>query len=239
VAAGALVPAALCLAHFTWVAPVAGPLQVGKQATIGVFHGHHFPEGEEKIDATFATANAIPPSGRVVSLSLVPGDKAVTAVYTPRQAGLHRIVCSQDRGVVSRTPQGVKPGGRDRNPDAAQSYKVYRSSIAYLWAGQPGTLSANPTGLEFEMTAARQQGEWVLTVYSSGKPAAGVEVGVFHAGAKDEIAAGKTDSQGVLRYKSPGGIAGAVLFSADWKAKPPAGAAYDSVTYSTSLYVQN
>lgn len=237
--AGAVVTASLCLAHFTWVAPVSGPLQVGKPATIGILHGHRFPSGEEKIDIAGATVQAIPPSGKPLPLTLAAAADQVTAVYTPKEAGLHRIVYSQDRGVISRTPQGVKPGGRDKNPDAAQAFRSYRSSIAYLWAGNSRALAPKPVGVEFEITAARQADAWLLTVHASGKPVAGAEVTAFHAGARDEVAVGKSDSQGTIRYKPAGGEAGPVLFSAGWKAQPPAGAAYDSINYATSLYVQN
>lgn len=225
-------------AHYTWVAPGGGALEVGKAAVIRICHGHHFPEGEEKISITGAMAMVMTPSGARHSLTPTAAGNEVTTPYTPKEGGLHRVVYVQDRGVSSRTPAGVKPGGRDKNPDAAQASRTYRSAVAYLPVGKSGNVDAKAAGIEVEIAGKLQLGgAWDLELSRNGKPEAGVAIQVFIAGAHDPAAIGKTDSSGKLSYKPAAGVARPLLFWAEWKATPPAGAPYDTINYSTSLYV--
>jgi hypothetical protein len=57
------------------------------------------------------------------------------------------------------------------------------------------------------------------------------------AGAAEASAAGRTGPNGSLTYRPPAGAKGPAMFSAEVKQAPPAGAKYDAVNYSTSLYV--
>lgn len=239
-AAATLAATGLVLAHYTWIAPTGAPVEVGKPALVRLFHGHHFPKGEEKMELAGSQVKAISPSGQVTELTGKAVASEDTVSYTPKQAGLHRIVYTNDRGVVSRTPGGVKPGGRDRNPSAAQSFRRYTSLVAYLPVGGMATPQPGPSGAECELIAAPQPGGgWTVTVLAQGKPVPGVTVEVFAAGAESVAVAGKSDANGIVRHAPAKGTTAAVLFSAEWKAPAPAGATYDSVNYSTSLYVQH
>lgn len=239
VAAVLLAAAGMALAHYTWIAPAGASLEVGKPALVRLFHGHHFPVGEEKMQLAGSQVKAISPSGQVTDLTGQASPQGDSVNYLPKQAGLHRIVYTLDRGVMSRTPQGVKPGGRDKNPGAAQSFRRYVSSVAYLPVGGKGTAVAGPSGAEFELSATPQQGGgWVVTVLAQGKPVPGVAVEAFVAGAEAPVAVGKSDGNGAVRHTAAKTAAAPVLFTAEWKAPAPAGAAYDAVNYSTSLYLQ-
>lgn len=179
------------------------------------------------------------PSGARYSLSPAANGNEVTAPYTPKENGLHRVVYVQDRGVSSRTPNGVKPGGRDKNPDAAQASRTFRSAVAYLPVGKNGNVDAKSVGIEVEIAGKLQLGgAWDLELSRNGKPEVGIAIQVFTAGAHDAVAIGKTDANGRLAYKpAAANVARPLLFWAEWKAAPPAGAAYDTINYSTSLYV--
>lgn len=232
-AAALLVTAALATAHYTWIA-AEGTAAPGKPLTLRLAHGHHFPEGGEQIDATAAAVTAISPSGRRTPLAFA--NRAVT--YTPREPGLHRIVFSQDRGVYSRTPAGLKPGGRDQHPDSAQSFRSYRSSVALLLVGSPATPpAASATGTEAELLASHEGGEWELTLIAGGKPVPGALIEAFPGGAPKAIPAGKTDTSGKVRFRAPRG-ASQILFSSEWKSPAPAGQKFETIFYSTSLCLQ-
>lgn len=226
-----LATAAAALAHYTWIAPIA-PLEAGKLATIRIGHGHRFPQSEEAINVRQIDLYAIAPSGLKTKLEPTAASNVVAAAFTPKESGPHRIVMTQDRGISSRTPGGVKRGGRDANPDATQSYRTFRSAVAYA-----GAVSAKRIGLELELTAELSSGAWNVQLLKQGKPAAGISVSVFLAGSATATDAGKTGPDGKLRYQPPSDVKGPAMFSVEFKDPAPAGAPYDTVNYESSLYV--
>jgi uncharacterized GH25 family protein len=223
-------------AHYTWIAPVDA-LEVGRTATVRISHGHKFPQGEEAINASQVDLFVLTPSGTRVKLAPSVSASAVSAAYAVKEAGLHRIAFVQDRGVTSRTPKGVRPGGRDKNPDATQSYRTLRTSVSYAATAKAPAAASKSVGLEFELAAEFVGGAWKLQLLNHGKPAPGVSVEAFIAGAAKATDAGKTGSDGRLTFAPPAGSKGPAMFSAETKSAPPQGAAYDSVNLSTSLYV--
>lgn len=224
-------------AHYTWIAPAAAPLEVGKPGFIRFCHGHEFPYGEETLGTKDSQAIMVPPSGKQTKLSLLVEAKQVVAAYTPQEPGLHRAVYTQDRGVLSRTPNGVKRGGRDTNPDAAQTFRSYRSAVAYLSVGKSGKAITKPAGIELEIVAIHRERAWELQLVKSGKPQPGVPIQILIEGSQTALEGGKTDAAGRLTYRPDPKAGRPMLFSAEWKDAPPAGVAYDSVNYATSLYV--
>ena len=225
------------LAHYTWLAPLAAPLEVGKTSTVRIGHGHKFPQSDEAINASQVDLFVLTPSGGKVKLEATVSGNAVTAPYAVKEAGLHRIALVQDRGVTSRTPRGVKAGGRDKNQDATQAYRTFRTAVAYC--GTPGVaaVSGQAAGLEIELTGELSGGAWKLRLLKQGQPAADAPIEVFLAGAPQAVAAGKTGPDGRLSYQAPPGAYGPALFFVSFKDPAPAGAKYDSVNYETSLYV--
>lgn len=231
--AGGVLFAALALCHCTWVVPEQS-LVVGKTSVIQIGHGHAFPRSEESIDAKQAELYVLTPSGARVDLkpAAVPG--GVSAPFDVKQPGAHRIVMIQDRGVTSRTPAGVKPGGRDKNPDAATAARTFRTAVAHASTGAPGGDASKPLGLEVEMAATRTGDGWTIQVLKKGQPAAGVSVEAFAAGGAKAVELGKTGADGKVRYAAP---TGRVMFSAGFKDPMPAGSSYDTTNYETSLVV--
>ncbi|MBL8179802.1 MAG: DUF4198 domain-containing protein, partial [Bryobacterales bacterium] len=223
--------ATLALAHYTWVAPVA-TLEPGKPATIQISHGDVFPNGDEAINAAQVELYVLAPSGAKTKLTPAKSANTVTAPFTPRESGPHRLVMIQDRGVTSRTPQGVKQGGRDKNPTATQASRTYRTAVSCLNAK-----SAKPIGLELEFTAERTSSSWQVQLLKHGKPAPGIAIEVLLPGASKGVASGKTDAAGKFTWTPPANSKGPVLFSAMFKDAPPAGATFDAVNYETSLYL--
>jgi hypothetical protein len=223
-------------AHYTWIlTPDAAPLAVGQAATLQIGHGHHFPASEEAIHAGQLDLFVLTPSAARVKLAPAVSKSAVTASYTPREPGVYRIAMVQDRGIRSRTPQGVKPGGRDRNPNATQASRTLRTAVAYVSAGR-GAVAAPPrVGLEAELTGELAQGVWRLRLWQLGKPRAGVSVEVFLAGTGKAADAGQTGPDGGLTYRLPAAAKGPALFSATWREPAPPGAPFDFVNYETSL----
>lgn len=230
-----ILAAVSALAHYTWVSPLEVPLKVGKTSIVRISHGHKFPQSEEAINVSQVELFVLAPSGARVKLEPSVSGSAVTASYAVREAGMHRIVLIQDRGVTSRTPKGLRPGGRDKHPDAAQAYRMLRSAVAYADTSKALTVTAKPAGLAFELVGEYSNGAWQLRLMEHGKPVPNAAVEVLLAGAQP-VSAGKTGPDGRLTYK-PAGEKGSAIFSAELKEPPPAGAKYDSVNYSTSLYV--
>jgi uncharacterized GH25 family protein len=224
------------LGHYTWVAPVA-QLETGKPATIRISHGHKFPASEEAINARQVDLVVVSPSGQRTKLDAKVSAQDVTAVFTPRENGAHRIAFSQDRGVSSRTPKGVKPGGRDQNPDATQAYRTFRTAVAYAATGPGPATGGKPLGFELELTGEWVAGSWHIQLLKLGKPVGGVPLELFLAGAAKASEIGKTNPDGKVIYSPPAGIKGPAMFSVAFKDSAPAGAHYDHVNYESSLYV--
>lgn len=231
-AAGVFAACLVAGAHYTWMAP-AGALVVGKANRIEIGHGHRFPVSEEAIAAAQVKAFAVAPSGKRVELKSAAIPKMLIAEYTPAETGTHTLGFVQDRGVSSRTPGGLKKGGKDLNRDAVQSFRTVRTSVSYASTGKTA-LPGKAAGLEFEIVPKMEAGALALQVLRNGKPAAGVEVQVLLKGQEESKAVGKTDGQGRVAYKL---TAGPVLFVADMVEPSAVGSAYDRTNLGTSLYL--
>ncbi len=226
----------LLAAHYTWMAPASMPLIQGKVNKIQIAHGHHFPASEEAVAATQVRAFAVSPGGKRTELTAVAAGRVVLLDYTPSEAGTHGLGFVQDRGVSSRTPGGVKKGGRDVNPSATQAFHMVRTAVGYASTGKVNP-SGNGLGLEFEIVPQISGGTITLQLLRTGKPLPGVGIGLLVNGAEEPNELGKTDAQGRLVYRPGAGVKPPVLFIADFSEPARKGAAYDSTNLSTSLYL--
>lgn len=217
-------------AHYTWVVAAAMPFVVGKSVKIMVAHGDRFPHTDEAVNAAQVKLYVLAPSGARTDLKATAEKIAVSSTFTPREAGTHRIVFTQDRGPMSRTPNGVKPGGRDRNPNATEAFSLIRTGVSYVGSGANTAL-----GLDLELTAQLVSGVWQLQLLRNGKPVVGEAVQVLLQEHEDAIAVGKTGADGRLVYK-PVSSPGPLLFLAEVKEKV-SGMAINFRTLSTSTYV--
>jgi hypothetical protein len=76
---------------------------------------------------------------------------------------------------------------------------------------------------------------WNVQLLKEGKAVPAATIEVFIAGIAQPIFTGRTGADGHVSYKPAAGAKGPVLFSAELKEPPPAGAKYDFVNYSASL----
>ncbi len=223
-------------AHYTWMAPASAPLILGRVNRIQIAHGHQFPASEEAIAATQVRAFAVSPGGKRTELKAVAAGKVVLLDYTPGEAGTHALGFVQDRGVSSRTPGGVKKGGRDVNPGATQAFRTVRTAVGYASTGKVNP-SGNGLGLEFEIVPQIAGGAITLRLLRAGKPLPGVAIGLLVNGSEEPNELGKTDAQGRLVYRPGAGIKPPGLFISDFSEPAQKGATYDSTSLSTSLYL--
>jgi hypothetical protein len=230
--AGAGLLGAALYGHYTWVSPGGNALTPGSQATVTIGHGHGFPESSEAPMRQNLEAFVMAPSGAKSPLAVTPAGKSLSAKFAVQEPGPHRLYFSQDFGVRSRTPQGLKPGGRDANPQAVEVLRSYRSGVAYA-GGWP---DAKPLGLEFEVAATRSGQGLALTVYRNGKPCPKAKLAVLAAGAKEKEV-GVTGADGGAVWQ-PGGAKGPVLIIADYQEKAAAGAQWDVLRLSSSLRLE-
>ncbi len=226
----------LLAAHYTWMAPASAPLVQGKVNKIQIAHGHKFPAGEEAIVAAQVRAFAVSPGGKRTELKAVAAGKVVALDYTPGEAGTHALGFVQDRGVSSRTPGGVKKGGRDVNPNATQASRIIRTAVGYASTGKVDP-SGKALGMEFEIVPQVSGGTITLQLLRTGKPLPGVAIGLLVNGSEEPNELGKTDAQGRLVYRPGAAVKPPVLFIADFSEPAQKGAAYDSTNLSTSLYL--
>jgi uncharacterized GH25 family protein len=214
--------------HATWVAAVEETHEPGRTVTVRIGHGHGFPVSEEAINSAQVDLFVVTPGGKRLKLAPKAAGKAVDATFAVKEKGRHRFAFIQDRGVNSRTPDGMKPGGRDRNPNATSAAKTLRTAVA-------GT--GNALGLPVELTAKQVGNQWQLQFLRDGKAAGGAEVSVYLPGVKEPVAIGKAGADGRVAYTAPAGVKGPLLFVASQKNPAPAGSAFDTVNFDTSLYV--
>jgi uncharacterized GH25 family protein len=236
VLAGGLILAGVVAAHYTWIAPAPAPLVQGKVNKLLIAHGHHFPVSEEAIAVAQVKAFAIAPSGKRTELKAATVGKVVEVEYTPAEAGTHAIGFVQDRGVMSRTPGGVKPGGRDVNKDATQALRVVRTAVAFASTAKVA-LPGKPLGLDLEIVPRMSASSVTLQLLRSGKPLAETAIQVLTNGSEEPKELGKTSAQGTLVYAIGAGTKPPVLFIAALAEPAAKGASYDTTNLSTSLYL--
>lgn len=225
----ALATATVAWTHYTWVAP-SGPLQAGKPIRIMVAHGDRFPQTEEAVNAAQVQLFVIAPSGARTDLKPASAKTFVAADFTPKENGAHRLAFAQDRGAISRTPQGVKAGGRDRNPNAVEAFTMLRTGVWHSGKGH------KPVGLDVELTADLNGGAWTVQLLRSGKPLAGQPVQVVPNGEEKAVDLGKTGVDGKVTYKATAAH-GPAMFLSEFSEKAPAGSPIDARRFSTTLYV--
>jgi len=223
----ALVAVATAFGHYTWGAP-SETLIAGKPVKIMVAHGDRFPHGDEAINATQVKLWMLGANGAKTDLKAVATKNAVLADFTPATSGPHRIVFTQDRGPMSRTPTGVKPGGRDKNPTATESFALLRTGLHYV-----GAADVAPVGLELELTARFEKGAWNLQLLRAGKPLAGETVKVVLKEQETETAIGKSGADGKIVFTPAAGYKGPLLFLVDFKEKLTGPIDYRTISTST------
>lgn len=232
-----LVAAATVWAHFTWIAPAVSPLVVGQIAKLQIGNGHHFPESETALRPGGVEVFGIAPSGKKTKLASAVTGTSLAAEYKVEESGMHRFVLLQDRGILSWTTNGVRPGGKAEHPGATRSARVFRSAISY--AATPGAQyeKTKPLGIPFEMVAEVSSSEVILTVLKDSKPCVGAEIRLAAHDLGDK-ALGKTGPDGRFVYPLGSGAKGAMLFAVEFIEPAAASANYDRAEFAASVQLQ-
>ena len=230
--------ASLLLAHFSWINPLSSPLTAGAEVQVQIAHGHAFPESEEMFRPQGIRSYVLASGGERTELKPLLGRKKLLANFKVPREGHYRFVFIQDRGVLSRTPKGLLPGGRDAHPDAHASARHYRSGVAWAATANAAKSPRAAAGLEFEMVAEASGDRLQVTVLHNGKPCADAEVISKRPGRAEEKL-GLTGAGGRIAMPIADGLRAPLLLEASKTAAAPAGASYDKVNLSTSLYLES
>jgi len=222
-------------AHFAWLETEAKRLQVGQTTKVKIGFGHEVGNSESAINLDGLELFAISPSGKKVALNPVAADKWVVADFTATETGVYRFVMTQDRGVMSQTTKGFKPGGRDVYPDAKKSMKMWRSAVTYVSAGGDQGHAAS-LGLPFEVMAQREGSKVLLTVLQGGRPFPNAEISLNVPGQEEANKIGVSNQMGNFEYKVPG--PGPNLFLVTTASPAPPGANYDTENLTSVLVIQ-
>lgn len=235
--AAALVSVAIfaASAHFAWLEtePV---LTVGKKTEVKVGFAHSVGPSESAVSLENLQLWAVDPSGAKTALTPVVSGAWVVAEFTPKSAGVHRFVMTQDRGVLSQTAKGYKPGGRDVHPDAKKSLKLWRSASVYASAGGAPVSAGAPLKLPLEVLMDRKADEMWLTVLRNGQPAAGAEVAASYPGKEDTVSVGKTNAAGKLAVKQ-NSVKGPVAYVVSVEQPVAKGANFDTDSLTSVVHV--
>lgn len=222
-------------AHFAWL-EMDGALTVGKPAVVKIGYGHEVTKSESAVSTEGLQLWAIDPSGAKTALKPVASGNWVTAEFTPKAPGAYRFVMTQDRGVLSQTTKGFKPGGRDVHPDAKKSMKLWRSAVVYASAGGAPVSAGTPLKLPLEVLAERKPGELHLMVLRDGQAMPGAEVKLNQVGSEDTIPVGKTDASGKLVVKQ-GEMKGPALYVVSLEEPAAKGSNYDTNNFTSVIEV--
>ena len=230
-----LVLAGAAVSHFSWIAPLTPTLAVGAVTKVQFGTGHALGTSESALPLEDLKAFVLTPSGGRVELEVAKNGLALDADYAVKETGQHRLVFSQERGARSRTPRGVKDGGRDKNPDATQSFRTVRTAVAYAFT-TGAKMDAKAAGIAYELVPERTEKAITVTLLRNGKPCPGGEVAVSWAG-KKEVLLGNTGTDGKRSYTIPAGAKGAFVVLAEQRVAAAKGANYDTDNYETALYL--
>lgn len=230
--------AALSLsAHVIWIESAVPQLEVGKAAMVRIGNGHDIAQSESAVSLEGLQMWVVTPANSKVPLKPAVDGSWVSSEYLVPSAGVYRFVMSHDRGVLSSTPEGLKPGGRDVHRNAARSMKIWRSASAV--GSTPGKKagSLRPLGLTFELVGERRGDVMELRALRDGKPQANADLAIGVPGKKEQDSIGKTDAAGKFGYKVPHTTNGSVVFVASISEPAEKTATFDTYNYSASLYL--
>jgi len=234
--AAALLSTALVLsAHFVWVDTMPAALEKGKTTKVRVGNGHDLAESESPIGLDGTKMVAIAPGGGKTPLTPSVDGKWVTASYAVKESGVHRFVLTQDRGVLSQTTKGYKPGGRDVHPDAKKSMKIWRSASGVAWTSDAKFTGMVALGMPFEMIATASADGITLTVIKNGRPQPKALIARGLPGKDDDEELGTTNDKGQFFYKFPAGFKGPIAFIATVSEPAPKAANYETDNFAATL----
>ncbi len=223
-------------AHYTWLSPAPPTVGAGEPVTVLLANGHAFPAAEQPLKGVEIKAKVADPAGRMTALEVTDKGRGPEAAFRTGPEGLYRVAGEYDRGVISRTPEGWKPGGRAAHPDAASVIKSYNSFLCAVRTSGAVLGPAAPLGLAFELSWSRTAGGVAVLVTAGGKPVEGADVSIV-LGAGEAKPAGKTAASGRVEIEIAGPFKGPVLLTGSISKPAPADAGYDAERMSSSYFL--
>lgn len=181
-----LLAGAPALAHNIWLAPDNHFPQVGDTVQIKVGFGHDYPASrmdQPVKEGMIGEALAIAPGGGQVVLEK-------TAVDTYRlkieQPGAYLVVAAMPPGLFSRTPEGMKRGGRQDFPEVKSCMEARMVANAFLFAGGQGPAAQSAQHLQLkplaDLASLKKGGVLPVQVRFEGQPLAGAQIKATYAG---------------------------------------------------------
>jgi uncharacterized GH25 family protein len=223
-------------AHYTWLSPAPAEAGVGDTVTVLLASGHAFPVAEAPVQGVALTMTVFDPSGKPVALAPQDKGRGPEAAFKAEVAGLYVVAGELDRGVISRTPDGWKPGGKSEHPNAVSAMKSYNSFLCAVRTSGPAPTSAAPRGLAFEISWKREGRRLSALATAANTPVEGAEISVI-IGSGDSKPTGKSDAQGKVGIDIPEGFKGPILVIASLSNPAPAGSDYDLERKSSSHFL--
>jgi uncharacterized GH25 family protein len=221
-------------AHLSWIRLREDSLKTGVIAHVSLDHGDVFPISEGTLPIDHVSAHVIAPDGHRGTLELKEEGTSLTATYVPQELGLHIFYYVYDPGIMSKTTEGWKIGGKDQFPSAFDRLRGIQTAIAYIFVENPRWTSIRPLGLPIELVPEVVGEDLVLTLLKDSEPFAGAAILVLPPG-EEAQSVGTTDDAGMVMYRSPSGFAGEVAFGVKVKLPMPAGSDFKRDVFFTTL----
>lgn len=182
-----LVAGSPALAHNVWLAPDNHFPQVGDTVLVKVGFGHGYPASrvdQPVKEGMIGEALAIAPGGGQVALEKTAVDTYQLKIDRP---GPYLLVAAMPPGLFSRTPEGMKRGGRQDFPEVKSCMEARMVAHAFLLAngqGQPATMGGQALQMRplANLAGLKKGGVLPLQVLFEGQPLAGAQIKATYAG---------------------------------------------------------
>jgi uncharacterized GH25 family protein len=221
-------------AHLSWIRLREGSLTTGVTAHVSLDHGDVFPISEGSLPIDYVSAYVIAPDGHRETLALEEEETFLTAPYVPREPGMHIFYYVYDPGIMSKTTEGWKIGGKDQFPSAFDRLRGIQTAVAYVFAENGPSSSMHPLGLPIELVPSVVGEDLVLTLLKDSRPFAGATI-LFLPPGEEARSVGTTDEAGVITYTSANGLEEEVVFGVKVKLPMPAGSGFFRDVFFTTL----
>lgn len=232
----ALCAAVALQAHDTWLSPAPSTARVGGTVTVLLASGHAFPEAEEPVRNVTLKVIVVDPSGKSTVLATSDQGRGPEASFQVDAQGVYRVAGEYDRGLISRTPAGWKPGGKSEHPNATGSIKSYNSFLCAVRTSGTALASSAPLGLAFEVSWERRGDRLIARATAKNRPVQDAEISLI-LGAGEAKPWGKTGADGRLEVAVPGAFKGLLLLKASSSKPMPPGSEWDEERASSSHYL--
>jgi uncharacterized GH25 family protein len=228
--------AVLLFAHYTWLSPVPSTAKVGETVTVLLANGHAFPTSEEPVKGVELKIAVFDPFGKSTALTAADKGRGPEAAFKVETEGVYRVASEYDRGVISRTPEGWKPGGKSKYPNATSVLKAYNSFLCTVGTVAASTGSSGPLGLIFEVSWTREGRKLIVLATARNKPVEGAEISAV-IGSGEAKPMGATDVAGRIAFEIPEAFKGPILLIGSISKPMPAGSDYDAERTSSSCFL--